>query len=249
MFRLDGKRVLVTGASGGLGAHFAEVLARAGATVILASRRVEQLEATAEKVTALGAEAHCTHLDVTREESVRAAFDAMPLPDVVINNAGINVQGSTLDLTESDFSRVMDANLKGAWLVAREAIRRWIAAERAGNIVNVASVLGLRVQGQLAVYAASKAALIQLTRSLALDFARHGVRANALCPGYFATDLNREWLTTTESGERMRKRIPFRRVGELHELDGPLLLLASGASSYMSGATLVVDGAHMHTTL
>jgi NAD(P)-dependent dehydrogenase (short-subunit alcohol dehydrogenase family) len=142
----------------------------------------------------------------------------------------------------------MDTNLKGAWLVSREVLRRWIAGKRGGNIINVASVLGLRVQGQFAAYAASKAALIQFTRSLALDYARHDVRANALCPGYFATDLNRDWLVS-ESGERMRMRIPSRRLGELHELDGPLLMLASDASSYMSGAAIVVDGAHTQNTL
>ncbi len=248
IFRLDGKCVLVTGASAGLGAHFAEVFGRAGADVIVGGRRAELLEVTARKVRETGAKAHCVVLDVVNAESIRAAFDAVPLPDVIINNAGIHVPGSTLDLTEEDWARVMDTNVKGAWLVSREGIRRWVAEGRGGNIINVASVLGLRVQSQFAAYAASKAAVIQLTCSLSLDYARHGIRANALCPGYFATDLNREWLAS-DSGERMRMRIPSRRVGELHELDGPILLLASDASSYMSGATIVVDGAHMRSSL
>lgn len=248
IFRLDGKTVLITGATSGFGVHFAEVLAKAGATIIAAGRRVELLEVTAQKVRALGAEAHCMPLDVSSAKNVASAFGGVPLPDVVINNAGIHLAGATHELTEEDWDRIVDTNCKGAWLVAREAIRRWIPAKRAGNVINVASVLGLRVQGQFAAYAASKAALIQLTRSLSLDYARYGIRANALCPGYFSTDLNRDWLVS-ESGERMRQRIPFRRTGELRELDGPILLLASDASSYMSGSTLVVDGAHTQNTL
>lgn len=248
IFRLADKRVLITGASGGLGCHFAEVAAFAGADVILSARRVEALEPARRRAQRAGVNVTCVAMDVANEQSVHAAFECMPPPDVVINNAGISVQASTLELSAPDWSRVVDTNLKGPWLVAREAIRRWLAAERPGNIVNVASILGLRVQGQLAAYSASKAALIQLTRSIALDYAERRIRANALCPGYFSTSLNREWLAT-ESGERMRKRIPFRRPGELHELDGPLLLLASDASSYMSGTTLVVDGAHLQSGL
>lgn len=254
IFRLDGKRVLVTGASSGLGAHFAEVLARAGASLTLAARRADKLELTAQRLRAQSAayarhtEVHSLVLDVTNAASVEAAFAAMPLPDVVINNAGMNVQATTLDLTESQWAQVMDTNLKGAWLVSRAAIARWGDSKRPGNIVNVASILGLRVQRQLAAYAASKAALISLTRSLALDYARHGIRANALCPGYCVTDLNREWLAS-DSGQKLIERIPLRRAGALHELDGALLLLASEASSYMSGSCVVVDGAHTQNTL
>ncbi len=248
IFRLDGKWVLVTGASGGLGAHFAELLAQAGASVILGARRTGQLEIAAEKVREAGREAQCVSLDVVSAQSVEVAFEQIPLPDVIVNNAGIHLPGTTHELAEEDWTRVMDTNVKGAWLVARAAIRRWIDAKRGGNVVNVASILGLRVQNQFAAYAASKAALIQLTRSISLDYARYGVRANALCPGYFATDLNREWLASA-SGEKMRMRIPFRRTGEFHELDGPMLLLASDASSYMSGATVVVDGGHTQNTL
>lgn len=248
IFRLDGKRVFITGASSGFGAHFAVVLAAAGATVVLGARRTGKLEETAARVRAAGGKAETVKLDVSSEASVKAAFDAMPAPDVVINNAGINIEASTLDLTGDEWDRVVDTNVKGMWMVSREAIRLWINEKRPGNIINIASILGLRVQSQLAAYTASKAAAIQLTRSLAIDYARHSIRVNAICPGYFETDINRDWFRT-EGGQKMIKRVPFRRLGNLPELDGPLLLLASDASSYMSGSCVVVDGAHTQSTL
>ncbi len=248
IFRLDGKRVFITGASSGFGAHFADVLAAAGATVVLGARRAGKLEETAARVRAAGGKAETVKLDVSSEASVKAAFDAMPAPDVVINNAGINIEASTLDLTGDEWDRVVDTNVKGMWMVSREAIRLWINEKRPGNIINIASILGLRVQSQLAAYTASKAAAIQLTRSLAIDYARHNIRVNAICPGYFETDINRDWFRT-EGGQKMIKRVPFRRLGNLPELDGPLLLLASDASSYMSGSCVVVDGAHTQSTL
>lgn len=248
IFRLDGKRVFITGASSGFGAHFAVVLAAAGATVVLGARRTGKLEETAARVRAAGGKAETVKLDVSSEASVKAAFDAMPAPDVVINNAGINIEASTLDLTGDEWDRVVDTNVKGMWMVSREAIRLWLNEKRPGNIINIASILGLRVQSQLAAYTASKAAAIQLTRSLAIDYARHSIRVNAICPGYFETDINRDWFRT-EGGQKMIKRVPFRRLGNLPELDGPLLLLASDASSYMSGSCVVVDGAHTQSTL
>lgn len=248
IFRLDGKRVFITGASSGFGAHFAVVLAAAGATVVLGARRTGKLEETAARVRAAGGKAETVKLDVSSEASVKAAFDAMPAPDIVINNAGINIEASTLDLTGDEWDRVVDTNVKGMWMVSREAIRLWLNEKRPGNIINIASILGLRVQSQLAAYTASKAAAIQLTRSLAIDYARHSIRVNAICPGYFETDINRDWFRT-EGGQKMIKRVPFRRLGNLPELDGPLLLLASDASSYMSGSCVVVDGAHTQSTL
>jgi NAD(P)-dependent dehydrogenase (short-subunit alcohol dehydrogenase family) len=248
IFRLDGKRVLITGASSGFGAHFAQVLAGAGAEVILGARRLDRLEQTAATVRKAGGVAHTVRLDVADGASVREAFDVMPAPDVVINNAGINIEGNTLELPEQDWDRILDTNVKGMWMVSREAIRLWVNENRPGNIINIASILGLRVQSQLAAYTTSKAAAVQLTRSLALDYARHRVRVNAICPGYFSTEINRDWLET-EGGQKMVRRIPFRRVGQLHELDGALLLLASEASSYMSGSTIVVDGAHTQNSL
>ncbi|MFP5440659.1 MAG: SDR family NAD(P)-dependent oxidoreductase [Gammaproteobacteria bacterium] len=248
IFRLDGKRVLITGASSGFGAHFGQVLAAQGATVILGARRVEKLEETAAAIRAAGGKAETVKLDVGNAASVAAAFAAIGRVDVVINNAGINVEASATALTEDQWDSVMDTNLKGVWLVSKEALKQWMNEKRPGNIINIASILGLRVASQLPVYTASKAAVVQLTKSLALDYARHNVRVNAICPGYFETDINRDWFHT-EPGQKMIKRMPFRRLGNLPELDGPVLLLASDASSYMSGSIVVVDGAHTQNSL
>ncbi|MCH8541992.1 MAG: SDR family oxidoreductase [Alcanivorax sp.] len=248
IFSMTGKRVLVTGASSGFGAHFARVLAEAGADLVLAARRVEKLEETAEAVRTLGREATVVPMDVSDYESVKAAFAAMPEIHVVINNAGINRVSTTHEISEDDWDAVLDTNLKGVWAVAQQAMRRWMAAGTGGNIINIASVLGLRVGQQLGAYTASKAAVVQLTRSIALDYARYGIRCNAICPGYFETEINRDWLHT-EHGKKQIKRIPFHRVGDMPEMSGPLLLLASDASSYMSGAVVPVDGAHLCSTL
>lgn len=248
LFSMAGKRVLVTGASSGFGAHFASVLADAGADLVLAARRLDRLEETAARVREKGREALVVAMDVADPASVKAAFAELPPLDVVINNAGISRVGRTDNYTEDDWDAVLDTNLKGVWAVTQQALSRWMEAERGGNIINVASILGLRVGQQLSAYAASKAAVVQLTRSVALDYARYGIRCNALCPGYFETDINRDWLRS-EHGERQIKRIPFRRVGDMKEISGPLLLLASDASAYMSGVALAVDGAHLCSTL
>lgn len=248
LFSMKGKRVLVTGASSGFGAHFAEVLAEAGADLVLAARRVEKLEQTAAAVRALGRHAVVVPMDVADHASVAEAFAAMPAIDVVINNAGINRVGSTDALEEQDWDAVIDTNLKGVWAVSKFAIRQWLDAGLPGNIINIASVLGLRVGGQLPPYAASKAAVVQLSKSIALDYARHGIRCNAICPGFFRTEINSDWLDT-EAGQKQLKRIPFHRTGDMPEMSGPLLLLASDASSYMSGTILAVDGAHLCSSM
>lgn len=248
IFSLQGKTVLITGASSGFGAHFAEVLAGAGADLVLAARRVEKLEQTADAVRKLGRTATVVAMDVSDHQSVAKAFAEMPPLDVVINNAGINRLGAMDELPEEDWDAILDTNLKGVWAVSKQAIQRWRAESRPGNIINIASVLGLRVGGQLVAYAASKAAVVQMTRAVALDYARDNIRCNAICPGYFLTDINREHMDG-EWGQRLIKRIPFRRLGNLPELDGPLLLLASDASRYMSGAAVPVDGAHLCSTL
>ena len=248
IFSLQGKTVLITGASSGFGAHFAEVLAGAGDDLVLAARRVEKLEQTADAVRKLGRTATVVAMDVSDHQSVAKAFAEMPPLDVVINNAGINRLGAMDELPEEDWDAILDTNLKGVWAVSKQAIQRWRAESRPGNIINIASVLGLRVGGQLVAYAASKAAVVQMTRAVALDYARDNIRCNAICPGYFLTDINREHMDG-EWGQRLIKRIPFRRLGNLPELDGPLLLLASDASRYMSGAAVPVDGAHLCSTL
>jgi NAD(P)-dependent dehydrogenase (short-subunit alcohol dehydrogenase family) len=189
---------------------------------------------------------------VTDPESVEEALSAMAEeigdPDVVINTAGLTLTRPLLEQTVLDFDNVMDTNLRGSWMVATAAARRMVAAGRAGSIVNIASILGERVAGGVAPYAISKAGVIQATKAMALELARHRIRVNALLPGYVATDLNREFLEG-DAGKKLQARIPTRRFGELADLDGPLLLLASDAGRAMSGATVAVDGAHLVSSL
>lgn len=250
-FRLDGQVALVTGASSGLGAHFARLLASVGARVVVAARRTDPLQSLVENIRAQGGEAQAAALDVTSAASVRACLDAACAwgpPRVVVNNAGVTVTRPLLEQTEEDFDQVLDTNLKGCWLVATEAARRMVAHGAGGAIVNVASILGERVAGGVAPYAISKAGVVQATKAMALELARHRIRVNALLPGYVVTDLNRDFLES-EAGQKLRARIPSRRFGEPEDLDGPLLLLASDAGSAMSGACVAVDGAHLVSSL
>ena len=249
-FDLSGKVALVTGASGGLGLHFARTLAEAGAKVALAARRKEQLEAN---VASIGGEAAiAVAMDVTDPDSVERGIaevaELLGPPGIVVNNSGVTATRSALDLDAAEWDRIMDTNLKGAWLVARAAARRLIAAQLPGSIVNIASILGFRVAGHVAPYAASKAGLVQLTRALALEWARHRIRVNAIAPGYIETDLNRDFFGS-EVGKALVARIPQRRLGQIGDLDGALLLLASDASTYMTGSSIVVDGGHLQSTL
>ena len=249
-FDLAGKVALVTGASGGLGCHFARTLADAGARVALAARRKEPLEAN---VASIGADrAIAVALDVTDPASVDRALaevaEQLGPATIVVNNSGVTATRSALDLVPDEWDRIMDTNLKGAWLVARAAARHLIDAKLPGTIVNIASILGFRVAGHVSAYTASKAALVQLTRALALEWARYRIRVNAIAPGYVETDLNRDFFAS-DAGKAMVARIPQRRLGQLEDLDGPLLLLASDASAYMTGSAIVVDGGHLHSTL
>ncbi|MBF5005473.1 SDR family NAD(P)-dependent oxidoreductase [Diaphorobacter caeni] len=246
-FSLKGKLVLVTGASSGLGTHFAQMLAANGAKVAVAARRADKLQSVVDGIVKGGGEARAFSLDVSNGASVKSCFDAIgewAVPDVIVNNAGVTVTRALLDQTEEDFDSVIDTNLKGNWLVATEAARRMVAAKKGGAIVNVASILGERVGGGVAPYAISKAGVIQATKAMALELARYGIRVNALLPGYVVTDLNRDFLTS-ELGEKLRMRIPSRRFSELGDLDGPLLLLASDAGAAMSGSAVAVDGGHL----
>ena len=247
-FSVAGKRILITGASSGFGAHFAKAFAQEGADLVLAARRVEKLEDAANAVRALGRKAVVVPMDVSDHASVEAAFANMPALDVVVNNAGVSHEGPTENIAEDEWDRVVDTNLKGVWAVSKFAIQQWKRDERPGSLVNIASILGLRVGGRVAAYTASKAAVVQLTKSLALDCARYNIRCNAICPGYVETDINRDFFNSPLA-EKMLKRIPYRRLGNIDELVGPLLLLASDASSYMSGAIIAVDGGHLCNTL
>jgi len=251
-FLLDGKVALVTGASSGFGRHFGSVLARAGARVVLAARRTERVREACEAIVAAGGEAVAVTMDVTDSSSISAAFDAAEQAfgpvTVVVNNAGITIPKPLVDLSDTDWSEVIDTNLNGVAYVTRESARRMIAAGVGGSVVNIASILAHREQKMLTNYAASKAAVVQFTRTAALELAQHGIRVNAICPGYFVTDLNREWFKT-EDGQALIRRIPQRRSGDLPDLNGPLLLLASDAGALMTGADLTVDGGHVLSSL
>ena len=248
LFDVTGKVALVTGASSGLGEHFARTLAARGASVIAVARRADRLEALVRQVRASGGTANALIMDVTDAASVKAALDAtvslVGAPDIVVNNAGIAHSKPTLDLTEEEWRATLDTNLDGAFRVAQASAKAMIAAGKGGSIVNIASILGLRQASQLLAYAAAKAALVQVTKSLALEWARHRIRVNAIAPGYVETDMNREVLRS-EAGQALVKRIPQRRIGNPEDLDGALLLLASDASRYMTGSVLVVDGGHL----
>ena len=219
--------------------------------MVAAARRTELLEEVAAEIGTAGGAAATVALDVTDGAAVKAAFDdaekALGPIDVLINNAGVAMTKPALETDEADWDHVLDTNLKGAWMVASEAARR-MADGGGGNIVNIGSIVAERVAGGLSAYAASKAGLIQLTRSLAVELARHSIRVNALAPGYIETDINRAYFAT-DAGLRMIKRIPQRRVGRPGDLDGALLLLASEASAFMTGTVITVDGGHTVSAL
>jgi NAD(P)-dependent dehydrogenase (short-subunit alcohol dehydrogenase family) len=249
---LTGKTAFVTGASSGLGRHFALTLARAGCAVMVGARRTGALDELCAEIDAAGGRARATLLDVTDAASVRAAVAAAERElgglDILVNNAGVNRRKPLLDLDEADWDFIVDTNLKGTFLMATEVARLMCRQRRAGSIINIGSVLSFRQAPLVSIYAASKAAVAQLTRVMALELAPHHIRVNAIAPGYIETDLNREFLAS-EVGRAIVSRIPMGHTGRKEDLDGPLLLLASDESAFMTGAVITVDGGHLTSSL
>ena len=244
MKKLENKLALVTGASSGLGAHFAEVLAGAGAEVILAARREDKLAKIAEGIRAAGGRCSTAQLDVANSASIARLAPHLPQIDILVNNAGLAREAGALAMSEADWDVVMDTNLKGMFLVAQLAGQAMRAHGRGGAIINIASILGLRESPGVLAYAVSKAGAIQLTKSMALELARFNIRVNAIAPGYLSTEMNAtHW--DTEAGKALIRRIPQRRLGRLQDLNGPLLLLASDDGAYMTGSVIAVDGGHL----
>lgn len=247
-FKLEGRRALVTGASSGLGRHFAQVLSRAGAEVIVGARRADRLADLVREIEARGGTARALSLDVTDRASVQAALAAAGPVHVVVNNAGVGDPSRALDCSDEEWDKTVGTNLRGAWLVAQEAAKSMAAAGIAGSIINITSILASRVSTGLAAYSASKAGLAHLTRALALELAKTGIRFNSIAPGYFSTEINADFLAS-EAGDKQRARIPTKRFGQYDNLNGALLLLASDAGAHMTGAEIVVDGGHLISAL
>jgi NAD(P)-dependent dehydrogenase (short-subunit alcohol dehydrogenase family) len=249
---LAGRVAFITGASSGLGAQFARTLARSGAAVVLAARRIEKLKDLRAQIEGEGGDAHVIALDVTDLDSIKAAVAHAETEvgsiDILVNNSGVSTTQRIQDVGEDDFDYVFDVNVKGAFFVAQEVGKRMLARARGaapgtytgGRIINVASMAGLRPLPQIGVYAMSKAAVVHMTRAMALEWGRFGINVNALCPGYIATEINHHhWQT--EQGQKLVNMLPRKRVGKPEDLDGLVVLLASGQSHFVNGAVIAAD--------
>jgi NAD(P)-dependent dehydrogenase (short-subunit alcohol dehydrogenase family) len=246
-FDLTGEVAIVTGASSGIGRHLATLLGAAGAKVALAARRVALLDELAHEIAAARGEALPIACDVTSGDSVAAAVAAAenglgPL-SLLVNNAGVVVSKPLFEHNEEDWDYVIDTNLKGAWLMARQFARHLVERRRPGRIINISSVLASRTIGRVPAYCAAKAGLTHLTHVLAMELARYGILVNALAPGYVETDFNRAFFQT-KAGKALIGRIPLKRLSRPEDLDGAMLLLASPAGAYITGAVIAVDGGH-----
>ncbi|MBK5204318.1 MAG: SDR family oxidoreductase [Polaromonas sp.] len=249
---LSGRVALVTGASGGLGAQFAKTLSRAGAAVVLASRRVEKLKELRAQIEAEGGAAHVIELDVTDHASIKSAVahaetEVGPI-DILVNNSGVSTTQRIQDVAEADYDFIFNTNVKGAFFVAQEVGKRMLARAKGavpgtyagGRIINIASMAGLRVLPQIGVYCMSKAAVVQMTRTMALEWGKFGINVNAICPGYIDTEINHQhW--ETEQGKKLVQMLPRKRIGKPEDLDALLVMLASGQSHFINGAVIAAD--------
>lgn len=252
-FDMTGKTALITGASSGLGEHFARVLAAAGARVVVAARRAERLASLVKELQDQGYQALAVTMDVTDADSINAGFVAAESQfgtvDVLVNNAGIGEGVPFLKMTEGNWRSMLDTNLDGAWRVAHRAAVAMAKSGQGGSIVNIASILGLRVGQGLSHYAVAKAGVVQLTKAMAIELARDKIRVNAIAPGYFRTEMNNAYFESEKGQEYIQQKVPMRRLGQLEELSGPLLLLASEAGAFMTGSIINVDGGHLNNSL
>jgi NAD(P)-dependent dehydrogenase (short-subunit alcohol dehydrogenase family) len=252
-FDLSGKTIVITGASSGLGWHFASILSKAGAKVVLVARRRSRLDDLARDLERQGAPSPVVaEADVTSVSSIRSAVSAIVTEvgavNGLVNNAGTVSQSTALDSDAEEWNRITDTNLKGSWFFATAIAGAMIDSGSSGTIINIASITGLRTTGGVGPYAVSKAGVIHMTRQLAMEWARHDIRVNALAPGYIETDLNREFFRT-DAGRALIKRIPQRRLGRPSDLDAPLLMLCDDASAFMTGSVITVDGGHSVNSL
>ncbi len=252
IFGLTEKTILVTGGGTGIGRQASIAFSKAGAKVAVVGRRLEKLEETVALIVASGGKAMATSMDVSDVESITRGLQAIQAElgdvDILINNAGVESSHSLAQTDEAEWDKVLSVNLVGPWRLARELLETWSKDQHTGNVVNIGSITGLAPQKGLAPYAVSKAAILHMTKVMALEWARYGVRVNAIAPGYFRTDMSSEFLDHP-SGQKLIKNIPMRRPGELCELVGAMIYLASDASSYVNGETLVVDGGHLARSL
>jgi len=249
LFSVHGKRILITGGGSGLGAHFASVLSRNGAHVAICGRRKEKLLETQKACESFPGPVRTFHVDLKDMEARKSLIDSVNAEigslDVLVNNAGVNRRSKNNEYqSHEDFDDVLKVNLSVPFSLSRQCAHHWMEQAKSGSIINIASILGLQVTGGVPAYNSSKAGLVHLTKSLACDFSKHKIRVNAIAPGYFKTEINERMLSNPKILARIEQRIPSGRIGQYQDLDGPLLLLASDASSHMSGATLTVDGGH-----
>ena len=249
---LSGRVAFVTGASSGLGAQFARTLARAGAGVVLASRRIEKLKELRARIEGEGGDAHVVELDVTDHDSIKAAVahaeTEMGSIDILVNNSGVSTTQRIQDVTPEDYDFIFNTNVKGAFFVAQEVGKRMLARSRGaapgsftgGRIINIASMAGLKVLPQIGAYCMSKAAVVQMTRAMALEWGRFGINVNAICPGYIDTEINHHhW--DTEQGQKLIAMLPRKRVGQPQDLDALIVMLASDQSHFVNGAVIAAD--------